>query len=150
MDAVIYYHGRDPTWQVSAVYILGGGWSEIGPAPRPMALAVKLKVPWDLANIRHKARIRLVDSDGNQVMVPTATMRHQPVVIEFDFETGRPPGAVAGKALHASVAINVGMLPLIPGNTYRWELTINDQHRDDWQIGFTVRPSAEPTAENGD
>jgi len=35
------------------LYILGGGWSVTGPDVPPMALAIKLDVPWSDANASH-------------------------------------------------------------------------------------------------
>src|SRR4051794_17346369 len=41
------------------LYVLGGGWSLAGPGPTPMALAVKIEVPWDRGNMRHHLTIEL-------------------------------------------------------------------------------------------
>ena len=35
------------------LYILGGGWSFVGPDPAPMALAIKVDVPWTEGNVAH-------------------------------------------------------------------------------------------------
>ena len=40
------------------LYILGGGWSLVGPEPTPMAIALKIEVPWDETNRRHTWRAR--------------------------------------------------------------------------------------------
>jgi len=52
------------------LYILGGGWSITGPDPVPMAIALKLEVPWDRTNEQHSLLLELVDEDGNPVIVP--------------------------------------------------------------------------------
>ncbi len=54
------------------LYILGGGWSIIGPEPTPMAFAIKIEVPWTEANIRHQLRVALYDEDGQPVIIPTS------------------------------------------------------------------------------
>ena len=46
------------------LYVLGGGWSITGPDPSPMALAIKIEVPWDQANHPHTCRLELLDSEG--------------------------------------------------------------------------------------
>jgi hypothetical protein len=46
------------------LYILGGGWSQTGPAPTPFAIALDVKVPWHLANQNHTFRFELVDGNG--------------------------------------------------------------------------------------
>src|SRR5213592_1828364 len=80
------------------LYILGGGWSIIGPDPVPSAIAIKIEVPWDEANKRHKLKLELVDADGRPVTVPTPT-GEKPVQLEGDFEVGRPPGLKPGTPL---------------------------------------------------
>ena len=49
------------------LYILGGGWSVTGPDVPPMALAIKLDVPWSDANASHEFELALVDPDGHAV-----------------------------------------------------------------------------------
>jgi hypothetical protein len=36
------------------LYILGGRWSVTGPGPSASAIALKIEVPWDETNRRHK------------------------------------------------------------------------------------------------
>ena len=45
------------------LYVLGGGWSVTGPDVPPMALAVKLDVPWTEANQAHTFELVLVDTE---------------------------------------------------------------------------------------
>jgi len=46
------------------LYILGGGWSITGPQATPSAIAIKIDVPWDLANTPHTLRLDLLNEDG--------------------------------------------------------------------------------------
>ena len=73
------------------LYVLGGGWSVTGPEPAPMAIALKIDVPWDEANKRHKFQLALLDADGQPVIVPTPT-GERPFELTGEFETGRPAG----------------------------------------------------------
>lgn len=77
------------------LFILGGGWSVTGPDPIPSAIARHIKVPWDQANERHELRLELVDSDGNPATVPSP-IGVQPIVLETEFEVGRPPRLARG------------------------------------------------------
>ena len=52
------------------LYVLGGGWSVIGPGPATMAIAMKIDVPWDQTNLRHHWILDLVDEDGQPAAVP--------------------------------------------------------------------------------
>lgn len=107
------------------VHMLGAGWSLTGSPTAPQAVAALIKIPWDRANEKVPFLIRLVDSDG------------QPVLLETDngssgighggaFEVGRPPGLTPGTAIDHAFTINVPSLPLNPGR-YQWRLEIADQ-----------------------
>jgi len=122
------------------LYILGGGWSITGPEPAPSAIAIKIDVPWDQANKRHRLELALKDADGQAVKVPTP-MGEQPMAIGADFEVGRPVGLKPGTPLDVALAINLGPLPLAPDRRYVWQCSINGETREDWQLAFTTRPA---------
>jgi hypothetical protein len=104
------------------LYVLGGGWSLTGPDPSAMALAVKIEVPWDRANIKHRWRIELLDGDGVPIEIASAPGGGtQPLRIEGEFEAGRPPLAAGGR--------------------YVWRLSI-DGFEEDWQVAFSTRSGA--------
>ena len=46
------------------LYILGGGWSITGPAPTPMAFALKIEVPWNDTNRKYQLRLILMQLMG--------------------------------------------------------------------------------------
>ena len=123
------------------LYIMGGGWSIIGPNPTPFGVAMLIEVPWDRGNDRHTFHLELVDADGDPVMVPTP-VGEQPVIVDGSFETGRPPGIKAGTPLDFPVAFNSGPLPLAPGGRYEWRLTINGESNDDWRRAFSTRAAS--------
>lgn len=122
------------------LYILGGGWSFIGPEPSPMALAIKVDVPWDQTNRKHKLRLELVDSDGEAVTVPGLEGESEALVIEGDFEVGRPPGMKPGTPIDFPFAINLGPLPLELDRRYVWQLSIDGDTDAAWRVAFTTRP----------
>jgi hypothetical protein len=125
------------------LYILGGGWSVTGPEPTPSAIAMKIEVPWDRANHKYNLLLELVDADGQPVMVPSPEGGEQSVQIGALFEAGRPAGLTPGTPLDGAFAINLGPLPLEPGQRYAWRLTVDGEMDEDWQVGFTVRPRVE-------
>jgi len=116
------------------LYIMGGGWAITGPAPAPSAIAIQIDVPWDQANMRHRWRLDLVDSDGHPV-----TVQDQPVILQGAFEVGRPPGLTPGTPIGAALAISLGPIPPPPGGRYEWRLTIGTESREDWRLPFGVR-----------
>ncbi len=122
------------------LFILGGGWSITGPNPVPSAIALKIEVPWDQANRRHDVVLELLNADGQEIRLPTP-QGEQPVAVRGQFEVGRPPGLAPGTPLDATVAVNVGPLPLPPGGRYLWRLSINGETREDWQVAFSTRPA---------
>ncbi len=123
------------------LYILGGGWSQTGPAPTPFAIGLDVKVPWHLANQKHAFRFELVDGEGRTVAVPGPDGQDCPVMIDTALEVGRPPGISPGTPLDAVLAINVPIgLPLAPGARYEWKLMVNGECDEDWSLPFSVRP----------
>lgn len=104
------------------LYILGGGWSQVvvPDVPTPMAIAVKVSIPWDQANEVHHTRLYLIDADGQPV-----EQDDTPVSIEGDLEVGRPPGLARGSSLDAVFAVAFNGLAL-PQNAYVWELEIGN------------------------
>jgi hypothetical protein len=118
------------------LYILGGGWSITGPEPNPMAIALKIDVPWTEANRTHTIQLDLLNEDGQPVMVPTPT-GDRPVQLSSDFEVGRPPGLSMGTPLDVALAINIGPLPLESGRRYVWRCSINGKSIE--QVSFLMR-----------
>ena len=119
------------------LYILGGGWSRIGPDPHPTAIALYIKVPWDRTNTPHRLLLELVDLDGEPVLVDTPS-GPQAIRVETGFEVGRPPGVKPGMPLDLSLALNLGPIPLEPGGNYAWRLSINGETDENWSLPFSV------------
>jgi hypothetical protein len=120
------------------LYILGGGWSVTGPDVPPMALAIKLDVPWSDANASHAFELALVDTDGRPVRADDEAGE---VRIGGSFEVGRPPGLPLGSDIDCAFTVNVGALPLAAGR-YAWQLWIDGETAEDWQRPFQVRERA--------
>ena len=121
------------------LYLLGGGWTEIGPQPCPFAIAGIIEVPWSLANQRHTFRLELIDWDGHPVLVPTPD-EQQPLFIEGGFEVGRPPGTRPGTTLPFILAFNAGAVPLPSGSHFEWRLLVDGESAEDWRLPFRTRP----------
>jgi hypothetical protein len=122
------------------LYIMGGGWSVIGPDPATFAIAVKLEVPWDETNKRHQLELKLVDADEKPIMVPTP-VGDKPLEIGGEFEVGRPVGLKPGTPLDVALAFNMGPLPLPSDTRCVWRCYIDGNTRDEWQSTFTTRPA---------
>ncbi len=126
------------------LYILGGGWSIIGPTIGPTALALKISVPWNEANRKHNVSIKLLTADGRPFMVPgPVEKQEQEVRIDAEIEVGRPPGLVEGAPLDTVMAINIGPLPLPPGQRFEWVVEINKKTEDHWRAAFSTRTSVQ-------
>lgn len=125
------------------LYIMGGGWSIMGPRPAQSAIAIKIEVPWTEANHKHEVRLELLDGDYRAVMVSTVA-GDAPLVIQGGFEMGRPPGLLAGSPLDMNIAFNIPPIPLIPERRYCWRLSIDGKTEDTWVATFSTRPAAPP------
>ncbi len=117
------------------LFILGGGLGVIGPRPQPLGIALHIRVPWDRANVGHEWRLELLDEDGRPV-----TANEKPIIVGGRFEAGRPAGLKPGTPLSVPLAINFATLPLTPGNSYTWQLSIDGKTAPDWHAGVFVRP----------
>lgn len=116
------------------LYILGGGLTAVGPNPQPMGVAIRIEVPWDRANVSHEWRIELIDEDGQPLM-----FGERPLVVQGNFEAGRPVGLRPGTPLSVPLAINFPTIPVTPGKSYTWQLSINGATHSDWHQSFLVR-----------
>jgi hypothetical protein len=106
------------------LYVLGGGWSLCGPGPFVHGLGLKIDVPWDQTNRRHKLRTELVTEDGQPVVLgdpPDA------ISFETEFEVGRPPRLRPGTALDLAFAVNFSPLDLPADSGFAWLVTIDGQ-----------------------
>jgi len=124
------------------LYVLGGGWSITGPEPSPMALAIKIEVPWDQANQPHVCRLELLDSDGQPINAETPDGDEAEIFFEANFEVGRPVGVKPGTPIDLPLAVNIPPLPLEPGGRFEWRLLIDGRTEADWRVAFSTRSHA--------
>ena len=73
----------------SLLYILGGGWDQIGPNPQPFAITGYLEIEWDETNRKHEVEILVEDEDGKPLMVQAPSGEYQPLKIGSAFTAGR-------------------------------------------------------------
>lgn len=106
-----------------------------------MALVLLVKVPWDQTNAPHQLVIKLVDSDGNDVLLGQDQLGNPaPLMLGMQFETGRPPGVVPGTPIDFQNAVNIGAgIMLTPGQSYQWRVEIDGQPTA--TRSFYVRPA---------
>lgn len=116
------------------LYVLGGGWSITRPDLPASAIAIKIEVPWDQSNRRHRLELALLDEDGQPIRV-----QDTPVSIAGEFEAGRPPGLAPGTPLDVPLAVSIGALTLESGRRYMWRCSINGETNADWQVTFSTR-----------
>ena len=116
------------------LFVLGGGITTIGPRPQSLGVAIRIEVPWDRANISHDWRLELLDEDGRPV-----TIQDKPLVVTGRFEAGRPAGTRPGTPLSVPLAINFPAVPVMPGRSYTFELSIDGTTHIDWRQSFHVR-----------
>jgi hypothetical protein len=104
------------------VHMLGAGWSVTSSPTPPQAVAVLMRIPSDRADQKIRFSLRLVDSDGAQVVIDSP-QGSQEIAWRDEVEVGRPSGLPPGSSLDASFALNVQSMPLAPGR-YEWRLEV--------------------------
>ncbi len=122
------------------LFILGGGITVIPTTPAPLAIAVKIEIPWDRADVTHDWTLELLDADGMCVMV-----NDLPVLVQGQFQIGRADHLPPGSPLPMPLAVNFSGLSLPAGQRFAWRLVIDDTTEPDWQLAFSVAEA--PTVE---
>jgi hypothetical protein len=126
------------------LFILGGGWSVIGPAPTASAIALKIEVGWNEVDATHHWELFLQDADGGEVSLETPD-GPQPIEVRGDFQVGRPPDLPEGSPVDVTLAVNLGPIPLPSSSRFTWRLTIDGETHDVWTASFSTRPPAVET-----
>lgn len=123
--------------QNSLLYAIGVGWTQIGPAPSPFAIAAVVEVGWDETSRRHAFEIVFEDADGHPIMVPTPA-GDQPFRLPAEFAVGRPPDAVQGTSFIVPIALNIQPVQLPPGRRCVVKALVDGEVLD--ELFFAVRP----------
>jgi len=117
------------------LYVLGAGWTHVqANVPVPMALAVRIRVPWDQSNEPFDVRLHLITAEGAEV-----DLGQGPVEARTRIEVGRPPGIRRGSPLVSVIALNAGALAL-PAGSYVWELEIDNTEHAREPFEVTAQP----------
>jgi hypothetical protein len=125
------------------LFLLGGGWSDVGPAPQPFAIAGLIEIEWDETNARHSLELTVENEDGAPLIVPTPT-GDQPVRVASEFEIGRPAGSARGSSFNLPVAVPIVPLPWTPGRRYVVRLRIDGTDVDGVKFSVRQGPPAPP------
>lgn len=123
--------------QNSLLFAMGVGWTEIGPAPSPFAIAAIIEVGWDETSGKHTLEIVFEDADGSPIMVPTPA-GDQPLRFPAEFAVGRPPIAVQGTSFIVPIALNVQAVQLPSGRRCVAKAIVDGHVLD--ELVFAVRP----------
>jgi hypothetical protein len=125
------------------LFLLGGGWNEVGPQPQPFAIAGLLEVDWEETNSHHSIDIVFEDEDGVPLNVPTPT-GDQPLRLTTGFDVGRPPGSARGSSFNMPLALPILPIPWTPGRRYVVKVNIDGAEKD--RLTFRVRsnPTVSP------
>lgn len=86
-----------------------------------MALAIRIKIPWNMANTKLDLEMRLVTSDGE----PVLNEDNQEVKIVATVEVGRPPGLAKGTPLDFTAAVDTNVT--LDPKQYEWQLRLGGE-----------------------
>lgn len=104
------------------LYVLGGGWNTCAPDLPSMAIALLIKVPWDMANRSFEWRLQLFNEDGNPYYPGE---QGKEIAFAGQFEVGRPPGLKKGQELQVPLAMNAAGIPLRESSGYYWAFFVD-------------------------
>jgi hypothetical protein len=122
--------------------ILGGGWDVCGPGPTPMAVAVILVVPPSQLLRKHTWSVVLVDKNGEPALL-SANGQKSTVAVHGEIQRIRDRKSLpSDEPVSLHFAINMAPLPLEPGSSYAWRLSIDNKTHKDWQVSFRTKPAA--------
>ena len=119
------------------LFINGGGWAVRRPEPIPWALALEVKVPWHDNNRAFKFKLEMIDADGAPFEVSTPD-GDRPLSFEGEFRVTAGPQKKPGSTLNGLEAVALPPIPLPPGETFEWKLSIDGATRDEWRVSFDV------------
>jgi hypothetical protein len=122
------------------LFILGCGWTEVGPQPQPFAIAGLLEVDWEETNSHHSIDITFEDEDGSPLNVPTPA-GEQALRLTAGFEVGRPPGSARGSSFNMPLALPILPVPWTPGRRYVVKISIDGSEKDRLTFGVRLNPS---------
>ncbi|MGB8179165.1 MAG: hypothetical protein WCF63_03270 [Acidimicrobiales bacterium] len=131
------------------LYILGGGWSVVGPDPMPMAVAVKVSVDSHEFHTSHHWELFLEDADGQQVGFETADGPHF-IEVRGDFSASTPADVPVGTPVEVPIAVNFGPIPLVDNSRYTWRVVIDGETLPGALVSFTTRPARVDVDEESD
>lgn len=139
--------------QAGTLNLLNVGWSvtTLNPQPDgnvltpPHAVAVFFEVELHRCDQPLAMVVELVTEDGQTVSVPTANGT-QPLHVAQTVTVRPPAGAPLGTPGHANTLLEMAPgLPLRPGS-YRWQVSLDGERREEWTASFHVRAPTPPTA----
>ncbi len=126
------------------LYILGGGWSVIGPDPSPSAIVLKLNVDRHEVGRVHHWELVLEDADGRAV---TLGDDFQPVEIRGEFSVGEPDGVIDGAPVDFPITLGIPPLDLAPSSRFQWRLFIDGETLPGGTVAFSTRAPRPELAE---
>ena len=105
------------------MYISGGGvdqmfLTQIPGVLGPLALAVRLRVPWHMTSERISVQVRVLSAD-RAPLGPDPAMR-------ADIEVGRPPGTRPGDEIGVGLAVPLTGFPVEEEGSIFFHLIVND------------------------
>ncbi len=122
------------------LFILGGGWSIIGPEPTPSAVAIKVGVDSHEFNTPHHWELYLEDADGQPVSFESPD-GPQFIEVRGDFSATTPPDIPDGTPVDVPIAVNFGPIPLVIGSRYTWRMVIDGENLPGGTVSFSTRPA---------
>jgi len=121
------------------LYAQGAGWDSIFTAAFPfkqsrVGVGIFLRIPWTATNQMHNFSIKIIDQDGNKIVLgdapPGANLPDGKVhELTGQFNVGRPPLLSPGDSQIVPIAVNLDGLEFTGPNSYSVIITVDGEDK---------------------
>jgi hypothetical protein len=130
------------------LYLLGGGWNILSCPTFPWAqgrigIAATISVPYTATNQTHKMNLWLEDQDGSRLPLGSSVSPdgapQEHMLIQAQFNVGRPAGMQAGDPQNMPFAVNLDNIQFAGPGYYSFVLRIDDSEDENDTARLSIR-----------
>ncbi len=124
------------------VNIMGAGLTVVPPDLPMIFIAGTIQFGWEAIGSPHNIHFELLDDQG----LPVVNEDGNQLAVDGQVNVAPAPGIKRGTPMLVPLSLGVGPLKLDPGTRYEWKFDIDGESHEDWSLGFSTMPEAQPKA----